>query len=136
MIEAILNEQQVIEGSKIKVASYLDQSDLEKFVKVSMGCRIYIKKLPNVMTNEELHALFSVYGPVAKAYCVNGTKIRKNYKYGYVNFENEETVDKIPINGVFYQGIKIVWNCHKIKVQKKESTKLAANSGSSQASGS
>jgi hypothetical protein len=57
---------------------------------------------------------------VEKAYCVLGTKARRNYKYGYVIFKKEETIDLIPFEGVQAGEELLSWTCHKHKLAKRK----------------
>jgi RNA recognition motif-containing protein len=98
----------------------MTKEELDNYVEKSRRCRIYIKRLPIYFDNESLLELFSKYGKVTKAYCVSGTKIRKNLKYGYVLFEEEATIDLLPISGVPYANSKLLWTCHKHKMEKRK----------------
>lgn len=120
MMNAILSNPQIIDGNNIKVAKYMTKEELENYVEKSRRCRIYIKRLPMHFNNESLAALFSQYGRVTKAYCVSGTKARKNLKYGYVLFDEEETINLLPISGVPFMNSKLHWTCHKHKIQKRK----------------
>ena len=42
----ILSRSHVLRRTKIKVAKYMDEAELEEYVERSKKCRIYIKRLP------------------------------------------------------------------------------------------
>lgn len=120
MMDDILSNPQIIEGNNIKVAKYMTEEELNSYVEKSRRCRIYIKRLPMDFDNEKLHNLFARYGTINKAYCVSGTKARKNLKYGYVLFKDEESIDNLPVEGIPVRNIKLQWTCYKHKVQKRK----------------
>jgi benzoyl-CoA reductase/2-hydroxyglutaryl-CoA dehydratase subunit BcrC/BadD/HgdB len=120
MMNNILNNTQIISGNNIKVAKYMNKQELDSYVEKSRRCRIYIKRLPMNFDNDALVRLFSKYGKVSKAYSVNGTKARKNLKYGYVLFEEESSIDNLPLDGVLYHNTKLVWTCYKHKLEKRK----------------
>lgn len=121
MYTNILENTHRIYGHSIKVSQYMTPEELEQYVEKARNCRIYIKKLPAEITNERLTSLFARYGKIEKAYCVVGSKARKNMKYGYVIFEEEETVKKLPSQGVCYKGQLIVWTSYLNKIEKQRS---------------
>lgn len=119
MMKSILSTPQSIQGNKIKVAKHMSQEELRDYIERSKRCRVYIKRLPMDFNNEKLFSLFSKYGKINKAYCVQGTKIRKHFKYGYVLFENEASIERLPVSGVPSGSIKIQWTCYKLKLKKR-----------------
>lgn len=122
-MENILQSKQIIRGTNIKVTRYMNEAELTKYIDKSRRCRVYIKRLPTDFNNEKLLELFSIYGEISKAYCVSGTKSRKKYKYGYVLFENEQSIELLPREGIPYKNIHIRWTCHKFKSQKRKTDK-------------
>ena len=120
MVEEILIRQQRILDCNIKVSRYMEKDELNKFISSSRKCRLYIKRLPSYFTNEQLLNLFEQFGAVKNAYCVKGTKSRKNWKYGYVVFEDEKTLKKIPLEGVFDRGVLIKWTSYELKQKKRK----------------
>ena len=95
----------------------MNESELKEFVEQSKKCRIYIKRLPSEFENDTQKSFYESYGPVKTAYCVFGTRSRKNFKYGYVFFENPETVQKLPLEGLPYKGGVINWIAHRTKFE-------------------
>jgi RNA recognition motif-containing protein len=96
MYSTILENSHRIYCHSIKVSKYMTAEELNSYVEKARNCRIYIKKLPQEITNECLEAIFSRYGKIDKAYCVIGSKARKSLKYGYVIFSDESSVHKLP----------------------------------------
>lgn len=103
-MKKILQISHSIKGAGIKVSKYMDSVELAEYVERSKKCRIYIKRLPCEFENDTLKTFCERFGPVKTAYCVIGARSRKNLKYGYVFFENPETVQKLPAEGLLYQG--------------------------------
>jgi RNA recognition motif-containing protein len=121
MFSTILENAHRIYSHSIKVSKYMSEEELNSYVEKARNCRIYIKKLPQEITNERLYSLFTRYGGIDKAYCVVGSKARKNLKYGYVIFENESSIQKIPQHGVSYRGQVLVWSSFINKKEKQKS---------------
>ena len=78
--------------------------------------RVYVNYLPPGMTSRDLEELFSQFGKVEKVYIVKKNKKPKNsYKSkrnGTIIFEEEDTVKKLPEQGVEYQGLRLVWKSY------------------------
>jgi len=104
MMKKILQITHSIKGAGIKVSKSMNSAELAEYVERSKKCRIYIKRLPCKFENDTLKTFCEQYGPVKTAYCVVGTRSVKNFKYGYVFFENPEIVQKLPAEGLIYQG--------------------------------
>jgi RNA recognition motif-containing protein len=121
MYSTILENSHRIYCHNIKVSKYMTAAELNSYVEKSRNCRIYIKKLPQEITNERLEAIFAKYGKIEKAYCVVGSKVRKYLKYGYVFFSDELSVHKLPPKGLYYKGQLLAWTSFLNKQEKKES---------------
>ena len=122
-MDKILENVQIIDGNNIKVAKFMSPDELGSYVEKSRRCRIYIKRLPMDFDNKKLNDLFVKYGKINKAYCVNGTKARKNLKYGYVLFEEEVSIENLPTDGVPFKNMKLQWTCYKHKIEKRKAKK-------------
>lgn len=123
--EVILRETHKLEGNLLNTVEYLEENDLKEYLKKAKSHRVYIKKMPDYISESELEKIFSRYGEVESAYAVDGKKKRKGLKYGYVLFKNQDFLTKIPINGVPYNGIVLKWDSYELKqvVNKSEGSR-------------
>lgn len=113
MKKVITEQPNIIEGHKLKIVPYLDPSELQNILSNTRGRKIYIKRLPAEFNNDSLKKFFTNYGAVQKAYCVEGTRKRKDLKYGYVIFKEEKTLKALPFGGIPYKGDLISWTSFK-----------------------
>ena len=113
--DMVLSCKHKINQKNVKVTPYLENNELDKYVQNIKNCRIYIKKLPKEIEDEELKRIFSQFGVVLNAYSVQGSKVRRKWKYGYVVFEDEEDIDKIPEEGIEYGSTRLKWSSHRTK---------------------
>lgn len=126
MKDTILQQPNIIEGHQLKIVPYLDPSELQEILNSTRRRKIYIKRLPSEFDNDSLKDYFLKYGLVQKAYCVEGTRKRKNLKYGYVIFKDEKTVQILPKEGFPFKGTLISWasfskNTEQDKIEEQNS---------------
>lgn len=124
MKDSIIRQPNLIEGHKLKIVPYLDPSELQGILSSTRSRKIYIKRLPAEFDNATLKRYFSKYGAVQKAYCVEGTRKRKNLKYGYVIFREEKTLNLLPEKGFPFNDEFITWTSFE---KKQENFKKAEN---------
>lgn len=115
MKDFILEQPNLIEGHKLKIVPYLDPSELQGILSSTRSRKIYIKRLPAEFDNATLKNYFLKYGAVQKAYCVEGTRKRKNLKYGYVIFREEKTLNLLPEEGFPFNDELITWTSFEKK---------------------
>lgn len=123
MKEQILKETHFFNKVKLRVSNYLEKEELERQKLSLKRRRVYIRKLPEWFENETLHSIFSIYGELEDAYCTVGSRSRKNLKYGYVLFKDENDIAKIPANGMIYRGLKIDWETFFTRKEKQKRKK-------------
>lgn len=116
----ILNQTHTVKDHVLKVTQYLDKEELEKMLSSLKRRKIYLKKLKNNFTNDSLFELLSQFGPVEKAYCTEGTRKRKGFKYGYVIFEDAGTMKKLPTEGIPHGSEIIEWTSYERKTLKRK----------------
>lgn len=119
MKQAILNQSHFFNGSKLRVSNYLEKRELDSRKTSLKSRRVYIKKLPIEFDNKKLRDIFSPYGEIEDAYCTVGSRSRKNLKYGYVLFEDEANIARLPSDGILYRGARIDWETFYTRKIKK-----------------
>lgn len=123
----ILNQTHTVKDHVLKVTQYLDEEELEKMLSSLKRRKIYLKKLKNDFNNGSLFELFSQFGAVEKAYCTEGTRKRKGFKYGYVIFKEAATMKKLPRDGIPHGSEIIEWTSHERKQLKRRQEGKAEN---------
>lgn len=122
MKKIILGKVHKVRTHTLKVSDYLEKSQLDELLSSLRKRKVYLKKLKDNFTNDSLRALFSQFGIIEKAYCTDGTRKRKGFKYGYIIFKEENSMKNLPFEGVEYEGELIKWTSHgKKMLMKKES---------------
>lgn len=111
-----------VKGQKLKISRYMEENELKEHLEDIRSRQVYIKKLPVAVTDEELERIFAPYGRIRKAYSFKGKrykKRRRNFKYGYVIFEDPSALKFVPEDGIFYRGRRIKWSCYRMKLEKR-----------------
>ena len=75
--------------------------------------RVYVDNLPTGMKSKDLGELFSKYGEIEKVFLVKKKKrLKDSRRNGTIIFVEEDTVTKLPEQGVEYQGQRLVWKSY------------------------
>lgn len=70
-----------------------------------------------MISNEDLHTLFSNFGDISQAYTVKDKKKRKEDIYvGFVIFTDASSVKNVPLEGVPYNDLILKWYNYEMKV--------------------
>lgn len=89
-----------------------------------MAKKIYIGKLSNKITGQQLHDLFSKTGRVISANVVNVTSFKENMNYGYITMSTDEETKKAinTLNNTILEGCRIkVMEAHFLDQDKQQS---------------
>lgn len=116
----ILSVNHQLKGTLLNTIEYLEENDLKDYIQRSRSHRVYIKKLPDIINDDQLLDIFSKYGEVEKAYAVYGKRKRRGFKYGYVMYKNSDFLENLPIEGVKYKHHIIHWKSYELKKVTKE----------------
>lgn len=105
----LISKKQIKVGDAyIKLGEFYDDDIASELASELKSRRIFIKKLPQSCTDQALYQFFLKYGPIERAYCVQ--KKKKNFKFGYVIFKNQDSIFDIPKeNLIFKNGFKLNW---------------------------
>lgn len=118
MSKTILGMRHKIQGKTLKITPFYEGDELVRYRELINTCRIYVKNLPLETTDEELKLLFLAFGNIIDAYCVK-KKRYPNKKFGYVIFEDPESINKINIDQFQFKGNRVSW--YQTKKSKKNS---------------
>lgn len=119
---SFIEQPHMVQGQKLKISRYMEEDELKEHLEDIRSRQVYIKKLPVAVSDRELGRLFEPYGRIRKAYSFKGKrykKRRRNFKYGYVIFEDPGALNLVPDDGIFYKGKRIKWTCYRMKVKKR-----------------
>lgn len=122
--DALIQADLVIEGQRLVKREYLDKVDISCFFRLNnKRTMIYVINIVPKISNVDLKNAFSKFGVVESAYAIKGSKIDKRLFYGYVQFSEEKSIEKIPKDGVEISGVMISWKKFfrdKPNLKKKE----------------
>lgn len=108
MRDDIMNMTHKLQGKVLKITKFYEGEELDRYRKIIKTQRIYVKNLPLDTKDEELRDVFEPYGEIIEAYCVK-KKRYPNKKFGYVLFEKEDTIKKIPNEDIQFKDRIISW---------------------------
>ena len=71
---------------------------------------IYVRNIPEVITNEELASLFEAYGRVVSSRVVTNKTTQKSHGYGFVEMASEEAAERSieALNGAELEGQDLI----------------------------
>ena len=102
MMKRILEKEHVVKGYKFKVAPFLGQEQLLKFMEASKKGLVCVERLPNYFHEKMLSDVFRRFGDIEEAYCVFGRQADRRWKTGYVVYADKQALEKLPVEGVKY----------------------------------
>lgn len=119
MKDRIMSQTHTLQGKILKITPFYEGDQLARYRELIKTHRIYVKNLPISTSDQELRGIFLPYGRVANAYCVK-KKRYPNKKFGYVLFEDPESIKRIPEQDIMFKGKSIAW--YQTNKDKKKST--------------
>ena len=105
-------------GAQVTLRPYFEKGDIKRLFNLQKSNTIiFLKDIPSFISNEELKSHFSKYGPVKAAYAIKGSKENKKMFFGYVQFKNEESIEKLPAKNITIQENLITWKKFSSKMK-------------------
>ena len=105
-----------IQKKKLKLSSAESIDAIFREIEHLRLTRVYVNSLPPGMTSKDLGQIFSQFGEIEKAYVVKKNKKSKNSedskRNGTIIFKQEDTVTKLPEQGVEYRGKQLAWKSY------------------------
>ena len=109
----------VVSGKRVNVEKLDRKEDVADYIEKMRKTRVYIKKLNAKISDTKLRELFSPFGTIQKAYSIFGSKSKRGLKSGYVVYEDIDSIDKIPKDGIWFDGSKVDWTSYYTKKKAK-----------------
>lgn len=140
LYKSILRSRKLsINGRKFFSKRYMEREELIEFKREFNQRRLFLKKLPDEIKNEELAAIFERFGGLEDVYSINSAKQSKKSKaknerrranYGFVVFtKKSDAVNMLKIGSISIQGMKVPIEQYR---PRKEMFKMKPSKGKRQ----
>ena len=133
-LEDALNAEIFFEGRKLELSEALCESKKFTYLQRQVDHKIHVKNLKKTVNDVALKEFFSQYGEVVNCYVIYNPHTGASKRFGYVEFFEKESVDKVLAEPqVLFQNKKVVVNRYAPKAyleKQKEGSLLAARTGS------
>ncbi|KAI4329103.1 hypothetical protein L6164_021403 [Bauhinia variegata] len=92
--DEVLAQEHTIDGRVVEIKRTVPREDME-VVGVSRTRKIFVGGIPQFFTDDELREYFSPYGSIVEHQIMLDHKTGRSRGFGFVTFENEDSVDKV-----------------------------------------
>ena len=113
-------EDHYINKKHIHVQSVSSKKDIFHYIDKMRNCRIYIRRMPPELNNEQLAELFAPFGKVKKAYKLQQPKSKKSRVLGYVIFEEIGALPRLKGRRILFRGEEVEWSSYYTNKKRKE----------------
>jgi hypothetical protein len=132
-LEDALNAEIILEGRKLELSEALSESKKSPFLQRQMDYKIHVKNLKKTVNDVALKEFFTQYGEVVNCYVIYNPLTGVSKRFGYVEFFEKESVDKVLAEPqVLFKNKKVVVNRYAPKAcleKQKEGSNLAEWTG-------
>lgn len=103
-----------VNGRRVDCQGAMDKSEKGKYKEKLSKTRIFVTRLSDHVSNEDMNDFFARFGPVKSAYVIRDPDSNKSLGFGFVIFEHPDDAQKTVGNpDLFIKGEKI--NCKNYK---------------------
>lgn len=110
----LLSSVHIIEHKKLCIRPYYEKIDKKKILNFKKSeSIIFLENIGPNISNQDLYNAFSAFGQLIIAVAFKGHKKKKNEFWGYIQFEQNSSIDLLPQNYVQVKDLTIVWRRYK-----------------------
>lgn len=104
-----------ISSKKMKVKRLPSTDHIGKYVEHMRRTRIYVRKFPVHLNDDDLFKIFSKYGKIKEHFVKKEKKRNKLSKSAFVVYYDEKIMDILPKAGIVHEDYIILWSCFYFK---------------------
>lgn len=94
-LEKVLSARLYLDGKMLDLSEAISETNKSSYIQKQMEHKIHVKNLRKTVNDAALKEFFNQYGEVVNCYVIYNPHTGASKRFGYVEFVNSESVDKV-----------------------------------------